>query len=125
MLIHGRDIHFMLTCGASAEISKLCPNNDLSRMGELFADSSDLVKMLDVIGTMAVALNKGYEMNQKFIAPGYEPNPITFEEVMTLTVDELAKLQDELINVMVGDLAGEVEVEPPKGKKNETPKQDR
>lgn len=117
MKIHGKEIGLRFTCGASAKISKLCPNGDIGRMNELFADSSNIEKMMEVIGTMAVALNEGYELNRKYEVEGYEPNPITFEEVMTINIDELATLQEEIIDVMTADAKGEIEIEPPKGAK--------
>lgn len=117
MIIHGREVGLRFTSGASAEIAKLCPNNDIGRMDELFADTSNVPKMLDLIASMAAALNKGYELNKKYEQPGYEPNPISVEELMTLDMDELLKLEEDIISVMGTQSKGEIETETPKGAK--------
>lgn len=118
MKIHGRDIGLRFTCGASSRVASLCPENDISRLGELFGEGKDIVKMMEIIMALVEALNEGYELNRKYEEPGYEPNPITREELETLDMTQLMGLQDELIQVMTGDSKGEIEVEPPKGKKN-------
>ena len=87
MKIHGREVGFMLKVGASAEIAKLCPNNDISRLGELFGD--DYVASIDIVSKIVVALNKGFEMAKSFEEQGYQPKPLTHEELMTLTTPQL------------------------------------
>ena len=68
MIINGKDRKFLLTIGASAEISDLCPQGDLARLGEVFNQSYAKqirerfhVPVLDVntmIGYMAYAIGQ-------------------------------------------------------------------
>lgn len=108
MKIHGREVGFMLTVGASAEIAKLCPSNDISRLGELFGD--DYVASIDIVSKIVVALNKGFEMAKSFEEQGYQPKPLTHEELMTLTTPQLMELQREAMAAFKTDSEGTVEV---------------
>lgn len=112
MKIHGREVGFLLTVGASAEIAKLCPKNDISRLGELFGD--DYVASIDVVSKIVVALNKGHEMAKSFETQGYQPRPLTHEELMTLTTPQLMELQREAMAAFKTDSETTVEVEAPK-----------
>jgi hypothetical protein len=117
--IHGRDYHFLLTVGTTRAISKLCPENNIANTGLIF-EGKDTDKMIDTIAELSAAMSEGYEMRRKFIEQGYEPHPITKEEIYTLTIQELEDLQKEIMNEIGAGMETEIEAEPEKkGKKNE------
>lgn len=119
MNIHGRDYHFLLTVGTTRAISKLCPENNIANIGLIF-EGKDTDKMIDTIAELSAAMSEGYEMRRKFIEHGYEPHPITKEEIYTLTIQELEDLQKEIMNEIGAGMETEIEAEPDKkGKKNE------
>ena len=89
MQVHGREVGFRFTVGASAKISDLCPDGDISRLGEVLEGQYGEV-------------------------PGYKPRPLTADEVMTLRMDEFAKLQQAALAVWTEDSRPTVEVEPEK-----------
>lgn len=119
MELHGREVHFLLTVGATKAIAKLCPDGDIQNIGLIFADKAT-DKMIDVIAELAAAMSEGYENQQKYIKKDYEPNPVSKEEVMTLTIPELEILQEDLMNEIGAGMKTEVIAEPEKvkGKKN-------
>lgn len=76
--------------------------------------------MIDTIAELSAAMSEGYEMRRKFIENGYEPHPISKEEIYTLTMQELEELQKEMMDEIGAGMATEIEAEPDKkGKKNE------
>ena len=120
MQLHGRDVHFLLTVGCTRRVAKLCPEGDISNIGLIFeGQSTD--KIIDVIAELASAMSEGYEARKKFADPNYEPKPLTKDEVMFLTMEELGDLQKELMDEIGGGMATEIATEPEKGKgkKNE------
>ena len=118
MNIHGRDYHFLLTVGTTRAISKLCPENNIANIGMIF-EGKDTDKMIDTIAELSAAMSEGYENRQIFLVSGYEPHPITKEEIYTLTIQELEDLQKEIMNEIGAGMETEIEAEPDKkGKKN-------
>lgn len=113
MLIHGKDRRFLLTIGASSELSELCPNGDIAKLGDLMTKAT-YAENLRIIVKLAVAMNKGFELNRKYGNEGYEPDVITEEELMSLTPAELKDLQEAVIRAFAGDIAPQIELEPEK-----------
>ena len=120
MLIHGREVHFLLTVGATRAVAKMCPDGDISNIGLIF-EGKNTDKMIDIIAELAAAMSNGYEEQKKYLEQGYVPNPITKDEVLTLTIPELEGLQKELMEEIGAGMKTEIEAEPEKqkGKKNE------
>ena len=113
MVIHGKERNFLLTVGASAEIAELCPDGDITRLGELLTQNNS-GKQLRSIAKVIAALSRGYESSRKYEEPGYEPSPLTADEILTLTMEELTQLRDEAFDKFVQDSKPTVEVEPSK-----------
>lgn len=86
MKINGINRKFKLTIGAVAEISAICPNGDIDRMGELF-EAKDIGLMLKATAQIAVAMNR---------YTGTE-DPLTIDEVLSLGMEEFATLQNEIL----------------------------
>ena len=120
MIIHGKEYHFLLTVGTTRAISRLCPDNNIANIGLIFEGKST-DKMIDTIAELAAAMSEGYEAQQKYLIEGYEPHPISKDEILTLTIQELEDLQKEVMEEIGAGMQTEIEAEPEKikGKKNE------
>lgn len=112
MQIYGREVGFRFTVGASAKISDLCPDGDISRLGEVL--EGHYGKVARDSASIIAALSEGYEEACAFEAPGYKPQPLTVEEILTLRVDEFAQLQQAALTAWMEDSKPTVEVEPEK-----------
>lgn len=112
MQIYGREVGFRFTVGASAKISDLCPDGDITRLGEVLEGQYGQITR-DTAAIM-VALSEGYEQARSFEEPGYKPRPITAEEAMSLTMSEFAQLQQAALAAWLADSKPTVEVEPEK-----------
>lgn len=112
MQIYGREVGFRFTVGASAKISDLCPDGDITRLGEVLEGQYGQVTR-DTAAIM-VALSEGHEQARFFEEPGYKPQPITAEEVMSLTMSEFNALQQAALAAWTEDSKPTVEVEPEK-----------
>ena len=113
MKIRGKEVKFLRTVKATSEIAKLCPDQDIERIGELF--SGTLPTTLETGAKIAHYLNEGYEMNKHFEDPDYEPNIISVEEIMYLTDSVYTELMQAALNSM--NNGAEVTVETQKSKK--------
>lgn len=112
MQIYGREVGFRFTVGASAKISDLCPDGDITRLGEVLEGQYGQVTR-DTAAIM-VALSEGHEQARSFEEPGYKPQPITAEEVMSLTMSEFNALQQAALAAWTEDSKPTVEVAPEK-----------
>lgn len=102
MKIHGREIKFMKTVKGTDDLAKLCPNNDLKLIGEVFG-GDDMSRMQHAMAVFIVAMNEGYEYNRMYETPGYEPHPLTMDEVMYLDHDEFIPLFTEAMGAFKKD----------------------
>lgn len=113
MQIRGREINFLRTVKASADISKLCPDGDLERIGELF---DKVYNVVEVGAHIIHYLNEGYEMNKHFDDPSYQPNIISIEEIMYLDEVTYQELMQSAMNSF-SNIETTIEIE--ETKKNE------
>lgn len=114
MKIHGKEINFALTVGASLEIAKLCPDGDLQRIGELFGNDN-YIKTVETSIKMMKAMNNAYVGIEKL--NGREADALTEEELLMLTPTELADATQALLAAFMSDAKGEIETESKKAKK--------
>ena len=114
MEIYGKNREFLMTVGASAEVAKACPGQKLANLGQLFKASSDDVSSIEGTAKLIVALNRGYEMARSFREPGYQPDPLTMEQVMSLDMATFRELAAEAGKAMRQDRS--IESEPLKKK---------
>lgn len=112
MQVYGREVGFRFTVGASAQISDLCPEGDIQRLGELLDGAYGQVSR--DTAAIIVALSEGYEQAQRFEDPAYKPRPMSVEEVMSLRPAEFMELQKAALSAWAADKATTVEVEPEK-----------
>lgn len=112
MQIYGREVGFRFTVGASAKISDLCPDGDITRLGEVLEGQYGQVTR-DTAAIM-VALSEGYEQARSFEVPGYTPDPLTVDELFSLRPSEFSALQQAALASWAEDSKPTVEVEPEK-----------
>lgn len=112
MQIYGREVGFRFTVGASAKISDLCPDGDITRLGEVLEGQYGQVTR-DTAAIMA-ALSEGYEQARSFEAPGHKPDPLTVDELFSLRPSEFNALQQAALAAWTEDSKPTVEVEPEK-----------
>lgn len=112
MQIYGREVGFRFTVGASAKISDLCPDGDITRLGEVLEGQYGQVTR-DTAAIMA-ALSEGYEQARSFEVPGHEPDPLTVDELFSLRPSEFNALQQAALAAWTEDSKPTVEVEPEK-----------
>ena len=112
MQIYGREVGFRFTVGSSAKISDLCPDGDITRLGEVLDGQYGQITR-DTAAIMA-ALSEGYEQARSFEVPGHEPNPLTVDELFSLRPSEFNALQREALASWAEDRKPTVEVEPEK-----------
>lgn len=117
MLLKGKEYKFKATVAAVAEISEICPDGDLSRIGEILGGgfTPDLFKK---IGHLVCALSKGYE---EYEHPDVdEPEHLTMEQFTRFVdVRDIADIEDEAMAALSRDIKPTVEIE---AKKNEAGK---
>ena len=117
MKVNGREINFKRTVAANCKIADLCPDMDIKNADKLFAGKYQ-DSQLTAAKVIAI-LSDGYEQNRKFSEPGYEPHPISVEELLTLDDELFGELFGEAMEAYAGEKAT-VETEPEKGKKNKS-----
>lgn len=113
MKIYNKEVGFALTVGASIEISKLCPDNDITRIDEVLG--SDYVKNLETTVKMILLMNKAFVSVEKL--EGREADSVTEEEVLSLTPRKISEVTQAMMDAFKSDSKGEVEVESKNGEK--------
>lgn len=107
-----REHGFLFSVGAEQELARLCPGGDLKRLGELMTRRD-----ADAIGLsveMICILSRWHEKARALEEPGYEPRPLTPEELQLLPMAVFAALQAEAMDAMRRDAGQTVEAEPAK-----------
>lgn len=112
MQVYGREVGFRFTVGASAQISDLCPEGDIQRLGELLDGQYGQVSR--DTAAIIVALSQGHEQARRFEDPAYKPRPLSVEEVMSLRPAEFMELQKAALSAWAADKSTTVEAEPEK-----------
>lgn len=120
MQVHGREVGFRFTVGASAKISDLCPDGDISRLGEVLEGSYG--KVVRDTAAIIVAMSEGYAAALAFETFGRAdiggdwrpPRPLTVDEVLSLRESEFIQLQQAVLAAWSEDSKPTVEVEPEK-----------
>lgn len=119
MKIRGREIKFLRTVKATSDLAKLCPDQDISRIEELF--NGALPTVLETGAQIIHFLNEGYEMNKHFDDPSYKPQIISVEEILYLgDGDYTALMKDAMANFNNG---ADTMIELEESKKNEKEKE--
>ena len=93
MIIHGREVHFLLTTGAMSEIAKLCPGKDLKKISEIMDNTAD---MFETTAKIAASMSKWYELEQAYTHADYRGRALTADECLTLRSAEFTELVKEV-----------------------------
>lgn len=117
MKIFGHEYGFMLTVGASEEISGLCPGGDLSRLGEVLQGTYS--QTIGTVTTMITAMSRAYDLNKAFEGEPQDHPELTAEMLKALPQDKFLEVQNEAMAAFRNDTKPTVEVEP--SKKKESP----
>lgn len=105
MEIFGKNVHFLFSVGAKIAIGGL---------------SGDLSMHMRTIAAMVI-MSEQYENRRALEEPGYEKNPLTFEEAQSLTTDEFEAMCAEMNKAFEEGGLREVEAEEDKKKEAEAP----
>ena len=118
MFVHGRDVKFKFTIGASIEVAKMCKDGKLENIGSIFEGTYEEVAHNN--NMFIIALHKGYIDSMKYEDPKYDEQLLTEDELLVLDNKDYAKLQDEAYAAYYGDSKRNVETEPVKVKGKKT-----
>jgi len=116
-----REIKFERTVWAERQLAKLCPNNDIKKLGDVIS-TDDFDKQMESLETMIIIMNEAYERKAHFLDNSYEPNPVTREELEYMSEDELMKLSDLAFGMFLEDGKTEMVTEQKKRKTGTTTK---
>lgn len=115
MKIYGQDYEFLLTVSASAKIADLCPDHDLSRLGEVM--SGPYSEIMVAAATIVVAMAEGYDRNARRSGCEVTHEPLTVDALLDLPAPEFKAIQMAAMEAFRADIKPTVEVAP--GKKKE------
>ena len=122
MNIFGNEYGFMLTVGASAEIAEMCPDGDLTRIGEVAdAKTADTIRFT---AKFVSAMAKGFDDAKRYAGEEVTHRPLTAEMVMSLPSADFQEIQAAAIAAFKDGLQQTVEVAPPKKKEKEPAKKE-
>lgn len=113
MVLNGKERHFALTVGAYFDIAQICPEHDITMLGDLL--SNDNMAMQTII-KMAVAMNKAYNDQRQWQGLETEGDSLTEAELYTMPLDGLKALSNEVMASYTLGSATEVEAKDSKKK---------
>ena len=102
--VRGKSYPVAMTVQAFAEIGDLCPGKDIQRLGEL--SSMPTGESMIIISKMAAAMSRAAENKRRFEEPGYKPDPLQIDAILTLSMEEYQEVASGLIKAMTAGLAG-------------------
>lgn len=120
MKIYGREIFFKRTVMATCKVASICPDEDIANVQSLFEGPTE--RVATNIATLICALSEGYELSKNYEEPGYEPRPLTMEEVLLLSEEDFLTLQNEALQAWIGEkptVEAQAKKQKGKGKKGE------
>lgn len=107
MNIKGKNIGFTLTVGASIELARICPNGDISRIGDLFAD--DYLRNMENIVKFIAIMSKGFRDAEAL--EGRKADALSEEQVKALRPEELTSVMSEAMASFKADGKGEIDAD--------------
>ena len=113
MKIRGKERGFELNVQSHHEIEELCPGQDFSNFGQIFANKPQ-GEVLQLDMKIACILNKGFEDHKAFDDPSHTPEYLTMEDMRFLKVTDVLKLEAELLKAISEDEHTEIQTEEPK-----------
>lgn len=95
MIIRGKERYFELNVQSHEELAAICPNGDVSTLGDLFKEDTGVANVQTDI-QIACILNKGYEDRMAFENPDYKPVYLTADDCRFLSIEEVHQLEAEI-----------------------------
>ena len=118
MKIFGHEYGFAMTVGASAEIADLCPDGDLSKIGELL--SGERFGETAMAGASIItALARAHDSVKRFEGEEVNHPTLTVEMLFALPQATYMEAMSEAMSAFRQDMQTTVEVEPSKKKESE------
>lgn len=108
-----RDIKFERTVWAERQLAKLCPNNDIKKLGDVLT-SEDFDAQMKAIEDMIIIMNEAHERKAHFLDNSYQMNVVTREELECMTEVELMELSNKAFSDYMEDGKTEIDTEPKK-----------
>lgn len=108
-----RDIKFERTVWAERQLAKLCPNNDIKKLGDVLT-SEDFDAQMKAIEDMIIIMNEAHERKAHFLDNSYQMNVVTREELECMTEVELMELSNKAFSDYMEDGKTEMDIEPKK-----------
>lgn len=118
MKVNGRDIRFMRTVKANCILADHAPDGDITKYTDIW-ESGDYKRSQEASAVFISALSDGYESFKAFSEPGYKPNPISYDEAISLPDDLFNDLFMESLKAFQEDGKITVETEADPGKKTD------
>lgn len=116
MKINNHEIKFLRTVLANCEIAKVCENRDIQNFDKLL--QGDTVTSYHAQCVFICAMQRGWEMHEKYENPDYVARYLTEDDLMLLDPEDFNALITEAFEAFAGDAAQEIETQEPKAKKN-------
>lgn len=116
MKIFGEEYGFLMTVGASTKIADLCPDGDLTRMGEMMEGKTS--EMMKFSIKLILAMSEAYDASERFWGREVTHKPLSEEMLNALPLMELKKIQTEAVKAFKDGMETTVEVAPPKKEEN-------
>lgn len=113
MTVHGREVHFLRTVGASIKIIEELAGGDPDKLASIF--KGGYTQTQTATAKFIAYLSEGYENSKSFEEEGYEPRPLTKDEALAMDDALFGEAFDEALKAWMGEKAS-VETEPPKKK---------
>lgn len=111
--VRGKEYPLEMTVKAFCDIADLCPGKSIERIDEI--SNLPVAQNMVIMTKIAACMSKGAEESRKFDEPGYEPHPLTSEEILTLPVAEYQNIVGEIMQAVQSGFTGQtVEVKPEK-----------
>lgn len=116
MKIRGKDRRFELNVQSYFEIEQICEGQDFANFGKLFEGNTS-GQNIQVDMKVACILNKGYEDRKAFEDPEYKPDYLTLEDMKFMSLENIQKMEAELLEAVSTGQAVTIETEEPKPEK--------
>ena len=117
MNIFGHEYNFALTVGASTEIADICPDGDLSRIGEVLSGDS-FSKTAKAGASIVCAMAKAYDSVKKFEGEEVNHPALTVEMLFALPQSQYMQAMNEAMSAFSADIKPTVEVDNSKKKES-------
>lgn len=117
-----KNLEFARTTWANIQLARLCPHNDINKLGEIMETPDFALQMENIIKIICI-FNEAFERKAHYENPEHEINPVTEEDLMNLDENELTELLNKAFEVFGLDAQTEIETveKKKKGKNAESP----